>query len=263
MVKLNQSAGEILKRCDGQRSLDDDRARSRNGVQRARPAKRRARLRRDRGQAALAAVGMKVNLAFGCARRGGRCPGRAPTVAVGAARRLRCASRSALARRNSLHSLRSLRSDNRRESDHEARATRVPSALLRCSPPHKSPTPGTAHRAATLVLCVGLCHGGAGKAGGGCATAATLCGAEERRARGRARAARASTSDSPRLFERSERSERSDFLGGPRDRAPQGSRPEGPTAVHERRRIPARGFASLALHMHLSSTVVLRSARDC
>jgi pyrroloquinoline quinone biosynthesis protein D len=23
MVKLNQSAGEILKRCDGQRSLDD------------------------------------------------------------------------------------------------------------------------------------------------------------------------------------------------------------------------------------------------
>jgi len=178
------------------------------------------------------------------ARRGGRCPVWAPTVAVGLAGRLRCASRNALARRNSLRSLRSLRSDNRRESDHEARAARVPSALLRCSPPHKSPPPGTANRAATLVV-FGEKHGGAGKVVGGCATAATLCGAEERRARGRARAARASSSDSSRLFERSERSERSEFRDGPRDRAPQGSRPARPIAVHERRRIPARGFASL------------------
>ena len=159
------------------------------------------------------------------ARRGGWCPVWAPTVAVGLAGRLRCASRSALARRNSLHSLRSLRSDNRRGSEVEARAARVPSALLRCSPPHKSPTPGTAHRAALLVVFDDACHGGAGKAGGECATAATLCGAEERRARGRARAARASSSDSSRLFERSERSERSEFRDGPRDRAPQGSRP--------------------------------------
>ena len=89
----------------------------------------------------------KTSACDGVARRGGRCPAWAPTVAVGLAGRLRCASRSALARRNSLHSLRSLRSDSRRESDHEARAARVPSALLRCSPPHKSPTPGTAHRA--------------------------------------------------------------------------------------------------------------------
>src|SRR5262245_3166592 len=86
------------------------------------------------------------------ARRGGRYPVGAPTGAVGLAGRLRCASRSALARRNSLHSLRSLRSDNRRESDHEARAARAPSALLRCSPPHKPPPPGTAHRAVTLVV---------------------------------------------------------------------------------------------------------------
>ena len=176
------------------------------------------------------------------ARRGGRCPVWAPTVAVGPAGRLRCAARSEGAPRNSLRSLRSLRSNSRGESD-ERSALRAPPSALRCSPPHKSPPPGTAHRAATLVVFDDACRGGAGKAGGGCATAATLCGAEERRARGRARAARASSSDSSRLFERSDRRERSEFRDGPRDRVPQGSRPNGPTAVHERRRIPARGFA--------------------
>ena len=50
---------------------------------------------------------------------------------------------------------------------------------------------------------------------------------------------------SPRLFERSERSERSEFLGAPRDRAPEGIRSEAEDAAYERRRIPARGFASL------------------
>ena len=107
------------------------------------------------------------------ARRGGRYPAGAPTVAVGLAGRLRCDARSAVAPRNSLHSLRSLRSNNRGESDHEARAARAPTALLRFSPPHKSPPPGTAHRAATLVVFDDECHGGAGKAAGGCAPAAT------------------------------------------------------------------------------------------
>jgi hypothetical protein len=168
------------------------------------------------------------------ARRGGRCPVVAPTVAVDAARRLRCASRSALARRNSLRSLRSLRSDNRRESDVDARALRAPSAPLRCLPPHKSPPPGTTHRAAA-ARAFDKEHGRAGKAADGCAPTATLCDAEERGARGRARAARASSSDSPRLSERSERRERSEFRDGPRDRVPQGSRPAGPTVAHERR----------------------------
>jgi hypothetical protein len=175
--------------------------------------------------------------------RAGRCPGWAPTVAVGAAHRLRCDARAGVAPRNSLHSLRSLRSDNRGESD-ERSALRAPTPALRFSPPHKSPTPGTAHRAAALVVFDEVGPSGAGKAVGGCASAATLCGAEERRARGRARTARASSSDSPRLSERSERSERSEFLGGPRDRAPQGSRPEGPIGAHERRHAPTLGFAS-------------------
>ena len=47
----------------------------------------------------------------------------------------------------------------------------------------------------------------------------------------RALKARASTSDSPRLFERSERSERSELCGATADRAPQGSRPAGTTAA--------------------------------
>ena len=47
----------------------------------------------------------------------------------------------------------------------------------------------------------------------------------------RALKARASTSDSPHLFERSERSERSELCGATADRAPQGSRPAGPTAA--------------------------------
>ena len=47
--------------------------------------------------------------------------------------------------------------------------------------------------------------------------------AEQRRTHGRARQ-RASTTDSPRLSERSERSERSEFRGGPCVRAAQGSR---------------------------------------
>ena len=181
------------------------------------------------------------------ARRGGRYPMWAPTVAVGLAGRLRCDARAGVAPRNSLRSLRSLCSNNRGESD-ERSALRAPTPTLRFSPPHKSPPPGTAHRAAA-VWVFDKEHGGAGKAGGGCASAATLRDAEERRARGRARAARASSSDSSRLSERSERSERSEFRDGPRDRVPQGSRPAGLTVVHERRRIPARGFASLRSRM--------------
>jgi hypothetical protein len=116
---------------------------------------------------------MHSSCAASVARRGGRCPVWAPTVAVGPACRLRCASRSALASRNSLHSLRSFRSDNRGETVVEARAAHVPSALLRCSPPHKSPPPGAAHRAELLMLFDDACHSGAGKAEGGCASAAT------------------------------------------------------------------------------------------
>ena len=54
-------------------------------------------------------------------------------------RRLRCDARAGVAPRNSLRSLRSLRSNNRGESD-ERSALRAPTPALRFSPPHKSPT---------------------------------------------------------------------------------------------------------------------------
>src|SRR5688572_15750408 len=98
------------------------------------------------------------------ARRGGRYPAGAPTVAVGLAGRLRC----------------------------DARITRAAAMPL------------------AVALIAPLPHGFSPvrrRAVGGCASAATLCGAEERRARGRAHEVRASTSDTRRLFERSERSE--------------------------------------------------------
>src|SRR5690606_37420444 len=59
----------------------------------------------------------------GVPRRPGS-PG-ALTAAVGATRRLPCAARPGVARRNSLRSLRELRSDNRREND-ERSALRAP-----------------------------------------------------------------------------------------------------------------------------------------
>jgi len=70
-----------------------------------------------------------------------------------------------------------------------------------------------------------------------------LRGAEERRAEAGARAARASTSDSPRLSERNDRRECSEFRGAASGRAPEGILREAEDAVHERRRIPGRGFA--------------------
>ena len=147
---------------------------------------------------------------------------------------------------------------------------------------------GTALRPAMrCVVFIDKNLGAAGKAVVGRAPAATLCGAEEAspdtnspldcpclvsgqsartgaackaRAHGRARAARASMSDSRRLFERSERSERSEFRRGPCDRAPQGSRPAGPTAAHERRRIPGRLCLARSTHARSNTTMNAPSA---
>ena len=189
----------------------------------------------------MSACGPSLPFVGRSARRGGRCPAGAHAVAVGAAHRLHCAARSGVASPNSLHSLRSFRSNNRDESDHEARAARAPTPALRCSSPPKSPPPGSARREA---------HGSLSplqtplpfqqrrvRAG---------CGAPLRRRGAQGswpRAQRASRTDSSRLFERSERSERSEFGDGPRDRAPQGSRCAAPTASVKRRGLPACGFA--------------------
>ena len=77
------------------------------------------------------------------ARRGSRRRARARrtaamTTAVGASHRLPSAARLGVARRNSLRSLRELRSDNRRESEVRS-ALRAPTPRLRCSAPPTSP----------------------------------------------------------------------------------------------------------------------------
>src|SRR5262245_3521605 len=102
------------------------------------------------------------------ARRGGRYPAWAPTVAVGAARRLRCAAQRTRA------AAMPLASGAPAPLLHGFSPVRpwwagLPLALLRCSPRHKSPTTGTAHRAETLVVHVDEDLGGAGKAVVGCA----------------------------------------------------------------------------------------------
>jgi hypothetical protein len=203
---------------------------------------------------------------LGTARRGGRYPAAAPTVAVGATRRLRCDARST---RAAAMPLAVALNAPLPHGFSPVRPLRRPTARPACragSPGEQESAgtlarPGSPPRVAALLAAPQVAatgyrlprrHAGVlrrgtprcpGKAVGGCASAATLRGAEERRVEAGARAARASTSDSRRLSERSERRERSEFRRAASSRAPQGSRPAGPTAVHERRRMPARGFA--------------------
>jgi hypothetical protein len=176
------------------------------------------------------------------ARRGGRYPMVAPTVAVGAARRLRCDARitraaamplAAALNAPPLHGFSPVRPLRVRTPPRAAALLAAPQVAPTGYRPPRSTARGVHRRTPRCI----------GKAAGGYASAATLCGAEERRVEAGARAARASTSDSRRLSEHSERSERSEFRRAASSRAPQGSRPAGPTAAHERRRIPARGFA--------------------
>ena len=144
-------------------------------------------------------------------RRGRRTLAGAHAAAVGAARRLHCDARSGVAPQNSLRSLRELRSDNRGESDNEARCARRPrpcASRRRRNRPCQGPPAANSTTelfARQEPRCLGKGAGGQ--------PAARLCAAEKRRARG-PRAQRASLSDSPRLFERSERSSRSEFCGG-------------------------------------------------
>jgi hypothetical protein len=193
---------------------------------------------------------MKHRFCEASARRGGRYPMRAPTVAVGLAGRLRCDARSAVAPRNSLHSLRSLRSDSLGESDER-------SALLRFSPPHKSPPPGTAHRTAALVVFEHACHDGAGKAGGGCAPVATYAAPRN----GSLAAARDSAL---RVLTRRDCSSEANavsaasFATGRETEYRREPSAQRRAAAFERRRTPARGFAcsASARRGQVDSTVI-------
>ena len=123
--------------------------------------------------------------------------------------------------RNSLCSLRSRRSDNRSKSDHDAWA---------CCAAHARPTPcASRHGQRGLELQHGpslrsappTAKPGAERSDGPNGFPTPLRLRLRRGACGVARAAqhaRASWTDSPRLFERRERSERSEFCGAPRKR---------------------------------------------
>src|SRR5687767_6652961 len=134
------------------------------------------------------------------ARRGGRYPVWAPTVAVGLAGRLRCDARATRAAAMPLaaalnapllHGFSPVRRLRRRTAPCVAALLAAPQVAATGYRPPRS----------TTEVFIDKYLGGAGKAVVGCASAATLCGAEHRRARGRACEARASTSDSRRLFE--------------------------------------------------------------
>jgi hypothetical protein len=130
-------------------------------------------------------------------------------------RRLHCAARPGRARHNSLRGLRPLRSDTCRESEGEARPAVAPRPLLRCSPTQKSPPAGSPWRDGTGGGVPVEHHRRCRK--GPCGR---LAARMERRAPlgSWPRAQRASTSYSPHVSERSERSSRSELCGGPRDR---------------------------------------------
>ncbi len=170
-----------------------------------------------------------------------RCPAASPTVAVGAAHLLPCAARLEGVPHNSLRSLRSLRSDRMRQVSSRS-ALRAPPSRLRCSAPHTATPPGTACRSST--------EGGARRVPAlvpakGCPGRARSACEALRSAGFMARARSAPRGHFWRiLFERSERSERSELCAGPWTRAPQGSRRAAPTASVARRAPPGQPFAA-------------------
>ena len=176
-----------------------------------------------------------------CARRGRRYPPGAHAVAVCASLRLHCAARSGVAPQNSLRSLRSLRSNSRGESDNEPR-WRAPTPAQRCSSPQKSPPPSTACRSGTDGVLRPNTTDVVAKARPGRLRSASEAPSSAGRV-ARARSAHQQLT-CRRLFERSERSERSEFGDGPRDRAAQGSLSEAKTAEAKRSSLPGCAFAA-------------------
>ena len=148
--------------------------------------------------------------------------------------------------RNSLRSLRSLRSNRRDESDLDARCARghkpcAPRRLIGAPRPAHPPLcrhSGGAPRPNASVVIERQAVPGAG----------AVCGAEQRSFEGGARSA-LRHHFCRILFERSERSERSELCGTPSRRAAQGSRRNAPTATAcacAGHRLPRRAQAAIA-----------------
>jgi len=174
------------------------------------------------------------------AHRAGRHPPRAHAAAVGPSVRLHCGARAGVVPHNSLRAARCAQTDA--ASMRTKRAARA--------------DPGAALLAAAEIAPAG-CRLSRGR-GRACfrpntPSAATKtglgrsrCACEAPRSAGPMASARSAPRalTSSRLFERSERSSRSELATRPWDRAPQGSRRQ-PTASAKRRGLPRHGFAAL------------------
>jgi len=196
------------------------------------------------------------------ARRGGRYPRWAHDVAVAAARRLRCDARVVRAAAVPPSTALDAPWTSRRPRRSGASGAGLPLTPLRFSPPHKSPTPGTAHRAEALVVFHDACHGGASKAVVGCAPAATYAAPRSAGRRGSRVALRRRVGHT--LFELRAQRRCASSVAPARGRvcvaalaarAPQGTLRAAEGAAFERRRIPGRGFASLGPCMDLAVRV--------
>ena len=184
--------------------------------------------------------------------RGGRCC---------ASTSLRCSVRGRAAELASFAALTALKQPRRVSL---RSALRAPTSNLRSPPPQKSPTPGaTCREARGRGLPIGappsVSEGTVGLpqrfSKGAFGLGASLRGRRRGAEGAWPRAQRVLSSDSPRLSEHSERSERSEFCGGPRDRAPQSSRRAATTAEAKRRAQPERAFAALDLQPDRASAV--------
>ncbi len=200
--------------------------------------------------------GVSRQVAFG----GGSCCGGRCCASTA----FRCSTRGHAAELAAFASL-SLLKQTRRVSLRSA--LRAPTSRLRSSPPQKSPPPKTTcrdidprwqfdeiqtPRVAACDLFLTRHHG---LSKGAWALGSALRGRRRGAQGSRPRAQRASLTDSPRLFERRERSERSEFSGGPRDRAPQGSRCAASTAEAKRTAQRPRAFAAtLVSHPRLTKS---------
>ncbi len=197
-------------------------------------------LRGDHQAARRGRWGMSASVAAR-AYRGRWHLARAHGGAVYASLRLRCGARPGVAPHNSLRSLRSLRSDRCGESAHEARCARRPQP---CAPRRPTNRPCRVPPAAKAGMGGLPPHTTIGSAKARPGRWQRACGAP--RSTGLVARARSA----PRnlicrtLFERSERSERSELCDGPQGRAPQGSRCAAPTASPKRCRLPGRAFAA-------------------
>ena len=188
-------------------------------------------------------------LSFVRARRGGRWAAGAPAGVVGPLDRLRCDARVEVVPDSSLRSLRSLRSDRIRQVRLRSAWVHAPTSTLCSSSPQKSPPPTTTHRDAEGFVLAAKTSAASAKANRG--SAGRACGTEPghkqsgglfvpgegpvllaRRSlqgpkSGGFLAARASAHRPHAcriLFERRERSERSELCDRPGTRAPRGSR---------------------------------------